>query len=155
MAFEIQGNSSDLPYQASSNVTALTYSGNPPVYASGGIPQYAVVSPDTGTGNESDVILAANGAGNIFIGIAQDGPATGPGESLRVRVSGVSKAIASAAITVGQLVTVANSSGQLGPAPAAGATSSFIVGRAETPATEVGDLFSVLLMIGASTQVSS
>ncbi len=59
MAFETQ-QGVDLPYVASANVPALTWSGNPPVVTSGGIPQYSVVTYDLTTGNQSDVIVASS-----------------------------------------------------------------------------------------------
>jgi hypothetical protein len=153
MAFEQQIVGGDINMEGSSNVTALTYDalGN---YSGGGIPQYTAVVIDTATGGVNDVRLPTVANAQI-IGIAQSAPATGPGQSCRVRVYGISKAQASAAITVGQQVAVANTSGQLGPAPAGTATNTYIVGVALTPASAAGDLFSVLLMPGASTVVTS
>jgi len=143
----------DIACQASPNVTALTFTGNPPVYTSGGIPQFVAVIEDTTTGNINDVKVATTG--QLALGIAQDGPATGPGQSLRVRELGISKAQAAGAVAYGDIVYVANSSGQLGTAPAAGATNVFAVGKARTPATQAGDLFEVLLMPGLTTQVNA
>jgi hypothetical protein len=151
MAGEI--NLLDESFIASTNVTALTFTGNPPVYTSGGIPQFTAVVEDTGTGNILDVLLAGTGA--LILGIAQDGPATGPGQSLKVRRLGRSKAQASGAVTYGAIVYVANASGQLGVAPAAGATNVYAVGKAMTPATAAGDLFEVELMPGLTTQVNA
>jgi hypothetical protein len=151
MAFET--NVFDFPMEASANVSAVTYTGNPPVYSSGGIPQFSAVMVDTTTGNVNDVILATTG--KLILGIAQDGPATGPGQSIRLRQLGISKAIASGAVSYGDMVYVANSSGQLGTAPAAGATDSFCVGIALTAATAVGDTFSVLLVPGLATNVNA
>lgn len=157
MAWQEKFPGSDLSAMASSNVTAVVYNadqfGNL-TYASGGIPQFSAVTVDTGTANPMDVILASSTA-VIPVGIAQDWPAVGPGQPVRVQVLGQSKAVAAAAITVGQFVSVANASGQLGPAAAAGTSNSYIVGRAETAAAELGDLFTVTLMIGSATQVSS
>lgn len=150
MAYETQ--LFDEPCQASANVTAVTYSGNPPVYASGGIPQFYAVVDDTGTGNESDVKLA--GANVAIRGIAQDGPAVGPAQEVRVRALGISKMIAGGAITVGQLIQT-NASGQ-GVAAAAGtATNLPVIGVARTAATQAGDTFSVFLTPGAASIVTA
>lgn len=159
MAWQEKFPGSDLTAMASSNVSAVVYNadqfGNL-TYASGGIPQFCAVTFDAGTGNPLDVILV-NGpaAATIPVGIAQDWPAVGAGSPVRVQVMGQSKAIASAAISVGALVSVSNSSGQLATASAPGATNSYIVGRAETAAAEAGDIFTVTLLLGAATQVSS
>lgn len=158
MAFEIpQGN--DLPYRASSNVTAPTFTGNPPAYSSGGLPQYRVVTYDLATGNQSDVILATSTT-VMPIGVAQSGGpfigvgVSGPGDSIQVRTMGVSKVEAGAAIVVGALLMV-NGSGQVVTATAPGATNIFLVGQAESAATALGDLVSVRLMIGATQQVNA
>lgn len=142
----------DEPMQASSNVTTLSYTGNPPVYSSGGIPQFCAVVADTGTGNESDVKLA--GANAAIIGIAQDAPAVGPAQEVRVRTLGVSKMIAGGAITVGQLIqTDANGHGV---AAAAGTTTNLpVIGVARTAATASGDTFSVFLTPGAASIVTA
>lgn len=158
MAFEVQ-QGVDLPYVASANVPALTWSGNPPLVTSGGIPQYAVVTYDLATGNQSDVIVASSST-VMPIGVAQSaGPqpgsaVTAPGQSLMVRTQGISKCIAGAAITVGQLLAV-NASGQVVAAPAPAATNVFLIGQAESAATAAGDLVSVRLMLGATQQVSA
>ncbi len=152
MAFE-SNEVLDIPGHASTNVSALTYTGNPPVYSSGGIPQYYVVIPDTVDGTNEAVTLAAN-ANVIPLGIAQDGPAVGPGQAVRIRALGVTKAIAGGAITFGQAVS-ANASGQVVAAAAAGATNTYIVGIALTPAAQAGDVISVLLTPGATVQVTS
>ena len=150
MAYETQ--LFDEPMQASANVTTVTYSGNPPVYASGGIPQFYAVVPDTGTGFESDVKLA--GANAAIIGIAQDGPAVGPAQQVRVRSLGVSKMVAGGAIAVGALIQT-NASGQ-GVTAAAGTTTNLpVIGIARTAAAQAGDLFSIFLTPGAASIVTS
>lgn len=142
----------DEPCEASSNVSAVTYSGNPPVYSSGGIPQFYAVVDDTGTGNESDVKVA--GATAAIRGIAQDGPAVGPGAAVRVRTLGISKMVAGGAITYGQLIQT-DSSGR-GVAAAAGTTTNLaVIGVARSAATQAGDLFSVFLTPGAASLVTS
>jgi len=152
MAFEEQ-NFNDEPYIGSTNVTVLSWTGNPPVYNSGGIPQYSVVTQDTGTGNVGDVIVATSTT-VMPIGISQDGPAIGPGNSVRVRTDGISKAIAGAAISVDALLMV-NGSGQVVTATAAGASNFFTIGKALTAATQAGDIVSVRLRIGSSQYVAS
>lgn len=151
MAFEI-GTHNDFPYQASSNVSAITWTGNPPVYSSGGIPQYYGVVYDTGTGNESDVKLA--GANAAIIGVAQDAPAVTAGGAVRVRTQGITRMIAGGAVTVGALLAT-DSSGRAVTAPSAGATDSPVIGVAETAATGAGDVLSVRLTPGAMTTVNA
>lgn len=151
MAYEIQ-EAADLGYHTSpTNVTAPTYSGPTMAYASGGIPQYYAVVLDTSTGFTGDVMLA--GANAAIIGVAQDGPAVGPGQMVRVRVRGVTKMIAGAAIAEGaQLAT--DASGRAVTAPAPAATDSPVIGVAETAATQIGDVVSVRLIPGAMTTVN-
>lgn len=159
MAWQEKFPGSDVTAMASTNVSTVSWTadqyGNL-TYSSGGIQFGCAVEQDTGTGNPLDVILVSGpAAAQIPLGIAQNWPAAGPGQSVRVQVMGDTKALASAAVTVGQLVYVADSSGRLGPAPAPGATNSYIVGVALTAAAEVNDLFTVRLMLGAATQVSA
>lgn len=146
MAFEVNG--IDMSYVASSNVTALTFSGNPPVYSSGGIVQFTVVTADISDGTNGAVTTATSNT-VLPIGVAQDGPAVTAGQSCRVRVSGYTKAIAGGAITIGQLLKT-NGSGQVVAASALGATNEYIIGQAETVATQTGDVITVRLNIGAS-----
>ena len=150
MAYETQ--LFDEPMQASSNVSAITWTGNPPTYSSGGIPQYSAVVADTGTGNESDVKLA--GANAAIIGIAQNGPAVGPGAQVQVRTLGISKMIAGGAIAVGALIQT-DASGH-GVTAAAGTTVNLpVIGIARTAATASGDTFSIFLTPGAASIVTS
>lgn len=149
MAFETQ-NFNDEPYWASTNVSAITWTGNPPSYSSGGIPQYTMVTLDTGTGNVSDVILATSTT-VLPIGVSQSGPATGPGQSLQVRTDGITKMIAGAAVSVDASLMI-DSSGRAVTATAAGATNIYVIGKALTAATALGDTISVRLRIG-STQI--
>lgn len=145
MPFEVE-TGADLSFQAAGTVTALTYSGNPPVYSSGGIPQFTCVKADASGAKPWDVIGASTG--DKILGIAQDAPATGPNQSVRVRTEGISKVLAGAAISVGDIVYVGDSSGRVKTVPADGATSVYIVGVALTAATALGDIVSVLLQIG-------
>lgn len=143
-----------LPFVASSNVTALTYSGNPPVYSSGGIPQYSVVVDDSAnTSKPRDIKIGAN-ATTIPLGIAQNAPAVTAGDAVQVVTKGVSKCVAAAAITTGQLV-VCTSAGQVTPAAAVGATNQYLIGMALTAATAQGDLVEVDLMIGSTQYVNA
>lgn len=158
MAWEVQGSSTNRTYTTSSNVTAVTYSadafGNL-TYSSGGIRQFAVVVLDTATGKPGDIKVAASAAGSLPLGVLQDYPALGPNAPANVQVSGVSKVRASASLSVGDLVYVADSSGRVGTAPAAGVSQSYILGRALTAATQADDIISVELLIGAATNVNA
>lgn len=157
MAFEVlQG--TDLPYRASANVSQPTFTGNPPVYSSGGLPQYRVVTYDLATGNQSDVILASSTT-VMPLGISQSGGpipgvgVSGPGNSVQVRTQGVSKVEAGAAITVGALL-MTDGTGRVVTATAPAATNIFLVGQAESAATAAGDLVSVRLLLGATQQIN-
>ena len=154
MAYEVSVIGGDIHKKGSTNVSAITWTGNPPMYSSGGIPAGYCVIFDGGTGNVDDVILVSV-ANSVISGIAlYENVAYGPGDEIPVRVMGVAKCISGAAITVGQQVST-NSSGQVVPSPAAGATTAAVVGIAQTAATEAGDYVSVLLTIGSTTVASS
>jgi len=88
------------------------------------------------------LVLAAEGGRTLIwiagLGIIQTAPATGPSQSCAVRCTGISKAIAGAAVTVGAQVYVGDTSGRLKVVPAAGATGVVTIGLALTPATAVG-----------------
>lgn len=130
-------------YVASTNVPALSFTstdGVTIVYSSGGIAFGCAVKHDTATGTALDVILAGT-SGDKALGICGEAPAVTAGQNLRVCVRGVCKAQAGAAVAVGDTVMVGNASGQLITATAA--TANFVVGRALTAATAIGDLFSV------------
>lgn len=149
MAFETPG--LDLDLQVSANATTIA--------------QYAAVTLDS-AGSAGDVIYPS-GSNAFAVGIVQDpggppavgtnAPANTPGQSVRVRMMGISKAIAAGAITVGAAVAVSGASGQLGSVtfPGSGATDTFVIGFALTAATASGDLFSVLLVPGLMTQVTT
>lgn len=148
----------DFDFQASPNSAAVTWSGNPPV-AGGGIPQFSAVMLDVAGGSGNfDVILATAATAQPILGIVQSQQPTGPGATVQVRILGVSKAIASAAITAGQYVA-ATASGQLAPLTALNtastATNTYVAGVALTAATGAGDLFSVLLFPGLATLVTT
>lgn len=156
MAFQVASAADLESFIASANVTNPTYTadqyGNL-TYTSGGIPQYCCVVQDLATGNPLDVTLS--GANANIIGVAQDAPATGPNRPVNVQKSGIAKVSAASAINIGDLVATTGTGGQIATAPAAGATQTYIVGRALTAATEQGDIVSVQLMIGAATQVNA
>jgi hypothetical protein len=141
MPFEVNSGL-DLTFQAASTVSAISKDANGN-YSSGGIPQYAAVKLDASGAVPNDVIVASTG--DVPVGIAQSGPATGPSQSMSVRTFGITKALAGAAIVVGVQVYVGDSSGRLKTVTAAGATGVVVVGQALTPATAAGDVFTVLL----------
>lgn len=151
-----------LPFVASSNVTAISLSGNPPVYSSGGIQQFTAVILDTATGNTRD-IKQASSANSPILGILQNSTcpagsnysgAITAGDSADVMVYGVTKMVASAAISAGALVSV-TTGGQAVTAAAAGTTDTYVVGIALTAATGQFDLIEVLLQPGMTTQVNA
>jgi hypothetical protein len=128
---------------ASSNVSALSFTssdGATIVYSSGGIAQFTAVVEDTSSGGINDVTTPA-AAGAKAVGIAQDAPAVGPGQPVRVCTRGVCKAVAGAAIAVGDSVYIGGTNGYLITMPTS--ATNFSVGRALTPATASGDIFSV------------
>ncbi len=132
---------------ASVNVSALSYTstdGSTINYASGGIGYGCAVKHDVATGISGDVILAGV-SGDKALGICGEAPAVTAGQNLRVCIRGVCKAQAGAAVAVGDTVMVGNAAGQLITATAA--TANFVVGRALTAATALGDLFSVEVRI--------
>ena len=140
----------DLPFKASANVSAITLTGNPPVYSSGGIPQYRAVLADTSTNLPGDIILSTSAATTPPIGILQNRslPQSGPGviatlESAQVRVLGVSKVTAAAALNPGVLV-MSDSTGQAATAT----TTNYYFGMTLSVASAQGDMISVLLMSG-------
>lgn len=150
-----------LPFVASSNVSAITLTGNPPVYSSGGLVQFTAVILDTATGNNRD-IKGATTANAPILGILQNttvaagsnqSGAITAGDGADVMIYGVSKMVASGAISNGALISV-NGSGQATTAAAAGATDTYVIGIALTAATEANNLIEVLLM-PLTTQVNA
>ena len=133
------------------------------------IAQYAAVTLDTagGSGPFDCIYPAATGAPAIGFSQSVGGPPTPggtiaapatPGQSIQVRVLGVTKAIAAGAITAGAAVQVSGASGQVASVnlqPATTATNTFACGFALSPAAAAGDLVSVLLLPGITTQVTS
>ncbi|HEU5423715.1 MAG TPA: hypothetical protein VFU72_09270 [Nitrolancea sp.] len=151
-----------LPFQASSNVTAVTLTGNPPAYSSGGLVQFTAVVFDTATGNPGDIKGATVNTAPI-LGVLQNSTypagnstagAIGPGDSADIMVYGVTKMVAGAAITYGALVSV-DSSGRAVTAPAAGVSQVYAIGIAKGNATALGDLVEVILLPGVATQVNA
>lgn len=146
MAWESQ-DARDEAMMASSNVSSLTYtvgSNRVLTYSSGGLPQYTVCVIDTVSGGINDVTAPA-AIGAKAIGIVQDYPAVGPLDPVRVRVSGVSKARAAAAIAIGDTVYIADTTGRVGTAPAA--ASNFVVGRALEAAVAIDDIIAIEVRI--------
>lgn len=147
----------DYDFQASPNAAAVTWSGNPPV-AAGGIPQFCGVVIDTAGGSGPfDVILSSANTAPI-LGVNQSEEPTGPGATCQVRILGVTKAIAGGAITAGQYVAPA-ASGQFTAItslnPATTATNTYAAGIALTAATASGDVFSLLLIPGLASLVTT
>lgn len=148
MAFTNQGPYDTRPMRASSNVSALTYSGNPPAYSSGGLPFGVAVAADTGTGLVGDCTLPS-AVGAKIVGIAQTYPAAGTGDSVDVAVRGTVKCLAAGAIAIDDLIEVADNTGKVQTARSA--TATFLLGRAVTAAVGAGDYVSVELNIGSKT----
>lgn len=153
MAFE-QFLNKDVPMTASPN--------------SAGIPQFTAVVIDTAGGaNIGDCILATGNTAPIF-GVNQSvgsAPAVNgtygnvtAGQSMAVRIEGVTKLQAAGAITAGQYVSC-NGSGQASAVtslnPATTPTTTYVIGQALTAATGAGDLVSVLLRPALSTLATS
>lgn len=139
MALELRG--TVIGCQASTNVSAVTWTGTPPVYSSGGINQYAVVVLDTSDTTFEAVTLPAGSAAKAF-GVSLSSP-VGPGESVEVMTDGIAKCRAASAISKGDTVMVADTNGQIATATAA--TANFVVGIALEPATAAGQIITVLL----------
>lgn len=145
MAYEVNLGQ-DMTRTVDSGVTAvtLTASGD---YSSGGIAQYSVVKLNA-SGKIGDVIVATTG--DFPDGIIQtNSKGNGPGNTCAVRRAGISKVLAGAAITLGDLVYVGDTSGRVKTVPADGATSVYIVGQALEAATAAGDVIMVQLQIGS------
>lgn len=146
----------DFPARASNNVPA------------GGIAQYTAVVLDLAAGSDVNDCIQATSINAPIFGVNQDvGGAQLPGqnpvpvsagESMRVRRRGVTLAIAGAPLTRGQYVQV-NASGQFVPItslnPATTATDTYVVGVALNNAPTAGDTFSLDLMPGLATLVTS
>lgn len=141
-------------YIVSSNASAITWSGNPPTYSSGGIQYGVFVKLDT-SASVREVIICTSGAGVFPLGVALDYPAKAPGDTIQVQTQGVARCLCNGAVSIGDLLYVADSSGRVGTAPAAGASDYFIVGQAETATTETADYVQVRLRIGAATNVNA
>lgn len=151
-----------LPMVASSNVTAVTLTGNPPAYSSGGLVQFTAVVLDTATGNTRDIKGATVNTAPV-LGVLQNSTfpagnsqagAIGPGDGADIMVYGVTKMVAGAAVSNGALVSV-DGSGRAVTAAAAGVSQTYIVGLALTAAAAANDLIEVLLLPAAATQVNA
>lgn len=143
----------DFPGQVSANAGA-------------GIAQYAAVIPDT-AGSPGDMIYPA-ATGAFALGVCQsvggppvvggsNAPVNTSGQSITVRVLGITKVLAVGAITAGSYVGISGTSGQVTAVtfPGTGATNTYVVGYALTGATAAGDLVTVLLTPGLTTQVTT
>lgn len=150
MAWEQRIPGADLTGHANPSTTAISYdaSGN---YSSGGIPFGTVVVKDTSDG--IDYVSIASSA-NLPYAVAATDPAAGPSETVRLVRLGSCKVLAGAAITIGDLLVVGDSSGRATTAGAAGHNGAWLLGVAEESATAAGDLITVRLMIGAQQLIS-
>lgn len=128
------------------------------------IAQYAAVSPDS-SGSPGDVIYPAGNTTPV-IGVCQSvggpptpggtiAPANTPGQDIAVRVSGITKMLAGAALATPNVMVAVDSSGRAVAAAAQAATSTYIVGLLLTTAAAAGDLVEVLLMPGMSQIVNA
>lgn len=130
------------------------------------IAQYAAVVLDA-SGGYGDVITPS-GTGAFALGFVQDAgsfptvggssaPANTPGQSVRVRRFGTTKAIAAGAISINAAVQVSGTSGQVAAVtfPGTGATDTYVVGFARTAASAAGDLIEIDLVPGLMTQVTA
>lgn len=130
------------------------------------IPQYSVVTHDTAGGSGPFDMILAVAATTFPVGVVQSvgGPPTPggtiaaantPGQSIDVRVSGITKCVAGAAIAAAGTLVSAAAGGQVVAAAAPGATNSYVIGIALSTAAAAGDLVAVLLTPGATTQVNA
>lgn len=129
-----------------SGVTAVTLSSSGD-YSSGGIAQYSVVKLNA-SGKIGDVIVATTGDFPDGV-IVTNSKNNGPNNTCAVRWQGTCKVLAGAAITLGDLVYVGDTSGRVKTVPADGATSVYILGQALEAATALGDVIMVALQIGS------
>ena len=109
--------------------------------AEGNITKYAVVVAGS---QEGKVTLPAGANASKIIGIAQNDAADG--EPVRVRLLGISKAIAAGAISMGDLVQIADSAGKVQTASPAAGTNAFIVGVAMDAAGSAGEYVHINIM---------
>lgn len=109
---------------------------------------YAVRQTDT------EHMAVANTAGQFVLGICQEEISAEDatvGRVARIRVMGISRGVAGAAIARGARLTVAADGRLVTAAPAAGANAN-VVGVALTATTAAGEWLDVLLTPGASLQ---
>lgn len=134
--------------------------------AGAGIAQFAAVVLDS-AGSYGDVMYPS-GSGAFALGVVQDAgsfptvggssaPVNTSGQAVRVRRLGTTKMIAAGAIAINSAVAISGTSGQVGQVtfPGTGATDSYVIGFARTPATAAGDLVEVELTPGLMTQVTT
>ncbi len=137
--------------------------------AASGIGQFCAVKLDVAGGSDVHDCIPATANTDAVIGINQDmgsatttlgasAPNATAGESISVCVLGKCKAQVASAVSRGDLLVVANSTGQLATAPAltgTTATSVHIVGIAMQAGTAAGDVITVLLTPMASSIVQA
>ena len=134
------------------------------------IGKFTCLTPDTSV--YADGCNVPGGANGQFLGVAQESilpdamadysggqytltsgtswptaaiPASGLGRNIRTRMFGISRVVASGAITRGALVNIANANGQIKAVSESG-TMINVVGVAIDAATNPGDVIRVLVM---------
>jgi hypothetical protein len=131
--------------------------------AGSGIAQYAAVKLDAaasfgdclpGAANTDAIVGFNQDAGGPTLTLGGTPPVASSGQSIRVRISGMTKANAGGAISLGDLLVV-GAAGVVNTAPALAATSVHIVGQAMEAAVEAGDIITVLLFPMASSIVNA
>lgn len=134
--------------------------------AASGIGQYCFVKLDTAGGSNMQDVVPAAANTDSSLGVNQDvgdttttlgGAAINAtaGQSVRVRMTGISKVSIASAVAKGDLLVISGTAGQVATAPATGATSVRIVGQALQAGTNAGDLVSCVLFPMASSIVSA
>jgi len=135
------------------------------------IGKFTCLAPDTSV--SADGCNVPSGANGQFLGVAQESilpdatadysggaytlvsgtawptgaiPASGLGRNIRTRMFGISRVVASGAITRGAYVNIANAQGQIKAVSESSGTTINAVGVALDAATNAGDVIRVLVM---------
>ena len=133
--------------------------------------KFTCLAPDTSV--SADGCNVPSGANGQFLGVAQESilpdamadysggqytlvsgtawpsgaiPASGLGRNIRTRIFGISRLVASGAISRGAYVNIANVQGQIKPVNEAVGTYINVVGMALDAAVNAGDVIRVLVM---------
>jgi fructoselysine-6-P-deglycase FrlB-like protein len=110
--------------------------------ANGAITKFTVVTLSTDS-SDGDPRVATCGTSDKPFGIAQETVATG--ESILVRLAGISKVSANGAYSLGDALCVAAADGQVDTAAPAGGANAYVIGIALHAATAAGDECPALL----------